>query len=197
MLACTKEKREAWLDEAATSSDHVATESGWTKLWQIRVPAKLRIFLWRLAKQSLPTADVLHHRNIAPASLCAICGAENSWRHSLLDFTMTRCLWALSHAERVNDIVGHTTCLVCALKSHILQTRLTGQTTCETRALEVTNRSVVRFFVKNQLCWACEVSWILFLHLTPWPKIMWYNFILLIFFRVNCKKTSSNQDFFS
>jgi hypothetical protein len=35
-----------------------------------------------------------------------------------------------------------------------------------------------------------------FLHLTPWPKIMWYNFIFLIFFKVNCKKTSSNQDFF-
>jgi hypothetical protein len=25
---------------------------------------------------------------------------------------------------------------------------------------------------------------------------MWYNFILLIFFKVNCKKISSNQDFF-
>jgi hypothetical protein len=50
---------------------------------------------------------------------------------------------------RVNDIVGHITCPVCALKSHILQTRLTGHTTCETCALEVTNRLVVRFFVKK------------------------------------------------
>jgi hypothetical protein len=54
--------------------------------------------------------------------------------------------------SRVNDTVGHTTCLVCALKSHILQTRLTGHTTCETCALKVTNRSVIRFFVKNPSC---------------------------------------------
>jgi hypothetical protein len=105
MLACTKEKREAWLDEAAKSSNHGVTEASWTKLWQIRVPAKLRIFLWRLAKQSLPTADVLHHRNIAPASVCAICGAEDSWRHSLLDCTMARCVWALSDAELTEHMV--------------------------------------------------------------------------------------------
>jgi hypothetical protein len=51
----------------------------------------------------------------------------------------------------VNDTVGHTTCLVYALKSHILQTRLTGHTTCKTCAPEVTNRSVVClfFFVKT------------------------------------------------
>jgi hypothetical protein len=47
----------------------------------------------------------------------------------------------------VNDIRDHITCLACALRSHILQTRLTGHTTCETCASEVTNRSTVRFLV--------------------------------------------------
>jgi hypothetical protein len=28
--------------------------------------------------------------------------------------------------------------------------------------------------------WGREVSWTFFLHLTPWPKIMWYDFVLLI-----------------
>jgi hypothetical protein len=50
---------------------------------------------------------------------------------------------------RVNDIAGHITCYVCALKSHILQTRLTGHTTCEMCASEVTNRSAIRFLVKK------------------------------------------------
>jgi hypothetical protein len=60
------------------------------------------------------------------------------------------CMKIFSVAQlRVNDTVGHTTCSVYALKSHILQTRLTGYTTCETCALEVTNPSVVRFFVKT------------------------------------------------
>jgi hypothetical protein len=34
----------------------------------------LRIFLWRLAKHSLPTVDTLHRRHIAPSSACGICG---------------------------------------------------------------------------------------------------------------------------
>jgi hypothetical protein len=62
---------------------------------------------------------------------------------------------------RVNDIGSHITCLVCALKSHILQTRLTSHTTCETYAWEVTNRSAVRFLVKKKETsrYASEVIW--------------------------------------
>jgi hypothetical protein len=74
---------------------------------------------------------------------------------------------------RVNDTVGHTTYRVCALKSHILQTRLTGHTTCETCALEVINRSVVRFFYKKTHhalgMWGQLDSF--FLHLTPAQKL--------------------------
>jgi hypothetical protein len=35
-----------------------------------------------------------------------------------------------------------------------------------------------------------------FFAFNPWPKIMWYNFILLIFFRVNCKKKVQIKIFF-
>jgi hypothetical protein len=51
----------------------------------------------------------------------------------------------------VNDTRGHITYFACALKSHILQTRLTGHTTYETCASEVTNQYVVRFLVKKLL----------------------------------------------
>jgi hypothetical protein len=50
---------------------------------------------------------------------------------------------------RVNDTGGHITYLACVLKSHILQTRLTGHTTCEICASKVTNRLAVRFLVKK------------------------------------------------
>jgi hypothetical protein len=82
----------------------------------------------------------------------------------------------------VNDTVGHTTCPTCALKSHILQTQLTGHTTCETCALEITNWFIARFFVKitNHALGTWDQLDI-FLHLTPCLKIMWYNFIFLIF----------------
>ena len=96
MIVATKATREAWLESSATNSNHQGMQKSWTKLWSLHVPAKLKVFLWRLAKQSLPTADTLHRRHIAQSSTCSICGGEDSWRHSLIDCTMARCVWALA-----------------------------------------------------------------------------------------------------
>ena len=70
-------------------------EKAWQRLWKSQVPSKIRLFLWRLARQSLPTGDVRCHRNMAETSACSICGAEDSWRHSLINCSMARCVWAL------------------------------------------------------------------------------------------------------
>ena len=99
MLSTTKIRRDAWLEGTATSSDAKGLENSWTSLWRIEVPAKLKTFLWRLAKHSIPMADLLHRRHISPSSVCGICGAMDSWRHSLLDCTMARCVWALPDDE--------------------------------------------------------------------------------------------------
>jgi hypothetical protein len=56
----------------------------------IQVPSKVKVFLWRLAQQSLPSTDLLHHRNMSTTSTCNICGMQDSWRHSLLDCQMAR-----------------------------------------------------------------------------------------------------------
>ena len=92
------------MDERASVSDHKHEQSNWISLWHTKVPAKLRVFLWRLAKQSLPTTDVLHHRHIAASSSCGICGAVDSWRHSLLDCTMARCVWALADEDMLEHM---------------------------------------------------------------------------------------------
>ena len=72
-------------------------------MWKIPVPSKIQIFLWILAKHSLPTEDVRHHRNMAPTAACAICGHEDSWRHSLIECNLARCVWALTK----EDITEH------------------------------------------------------------------------------------------
>jgi len=69
-----------------------AEEKELTSLWHVQVPSKIRVFLWRLARQTLPSGDLLHHRKMAPSNICAICGAEDSWKHALLDCNMARCL---------------------------------------------------------------------------------------------------------
>lgn len=78
MLVHTKAMREAWLEGKALSSHHRKEEKQWTSLWRVKVPSKIKVFLRRLAKHSLPTCDVLDHRNLAKENKCAVCGMEDS-----------------------------------------------------------------------------------------------------------------------
>ena len=75
-------------------------------LWKVKVPSKLKVFLWRLVQQSLPYADVLHHRNMATHRTCKMGGAHDSWRHSLLECNMARCVWALASEDIVELIAN-------------------------------------------------------------------------------------------
>ena len=54
----------------------------------------------------LPTRDVLHHRKMAQGSTCFFYGMEDSWRHSLLECNMARCIWALEKEETVELLSG-------------------------------------------------------------------------------------------
>jgi hypothetical protein len=51
----------------------------------------------------LPTNDLRNRRNMAPSPACTLCGQEDSWRHSLMECQISRCVWALMKA----DITGH------------------------------------------------------------------------------------------
>ena len=105
MIQQRKLSREAWLYEQDGSSDTNADGDGWAKLWGIKVPSKLKIFLWRLARRTTPTAALLHHRNMAESAACCLCGAEDTWRHALLKCTVSRSTWALS-SERIIDVLN-------------------------------------------------------------------------------------------
>jgi hypothetical protein len=106
MLVSTKETRTTWLEGSVGVSGVKKVEKEWLALWHVRVPSKLRVFLWRLGKQSLPTTDVLHHRNMATQMACALCGSLDSWRHSLLECNMARSIWALLPDEIVELIIN-------------------------------------------------------------------------------------------
>jgi ribonuclease HI len=107
-LAATKRVREDWLDGNSAASDTTKEEKAWSKLWKISVPSKIRLFLWRLAKHSIPTEDIRHHRQMAPTPACSICGLEDSWRHSLIECNPARCVWALT-AEDITEHIAMST----------------------------------------------------------------------------------------
>lgn len=95
MLVDTKRWRENWLEGNAGTLDFEAEAKAWTSLWSVQVPGKIRNFLWRLAKHSIPTKDVRHTRSMADGDSCQLCGMHDLWRHSLLECSVARCVWAL------------------------------------------------------------------------------------------------------
>lgn len=58
----------------------------WKKIWKLNWPPKLKHFLWRACKNSLPVNVVRHHRHIAASPDCIRCdGGQESICHALLD----------------------------------------------------------------------------------------------------------------
>ncbi|XP_073354033.1 uncharacterized protein [Aegilops tauschii subsp. strangulata] len=108
ILVSTRQRREAWLENRAGSSNTTVEEAQWKRLWKTEVPRKVRMFLWRLSKQSIPTNDVRVHRHMSDSSACSICGAPDSWKHSLLECTMSRCTWALVDDELAQTLATNT-----------------------------------------------------------------------------------------
>jgi formylmethanofuran dehydrogenase subunit E len=105
MLIETKQRRENWLEGRAASSSTEEDENQWKKLWQTRLPSKLQIFAWRLARLSLPTGQEREHRHMSTTSACSICNEPvDDWRHSLVECNMARVVWALMDDDLVDSL---------------------------------------------------------------------------------------------
>ena len=91
MVMETKMRRKKWLTGGTDPSNTFQQESNWKKLWGIQVPAKLRIFAWRLVWASLPTGQERQRRHMSKEVVCPICQAAcDTWRHALLDCNMSK-----------------------------------------------------------------------------------------------------------
>ena len=108
MLSETKQRCEAWLKGEPGTSSLQSEERMWKKLWKTEVPGKVRMFIWRLSKHSLPTEDVQAHRHMMTSSSCGLCGMADSWKHSLIQCTMSRCVWALVDEELAHKMLALT-----------------------------------------------------------------------------------------
>jgi hypothetical protein len=107
MLVINKDRAIAYLESIAGGLDIAAVEKEWLAIWKLRIPSKIKVFLWRLARASIPSADVLHHRNMSTHDKCGICGARDSWKHSLIECNLAKCIWALESEE----VVEHLYCI--------------------------------------------------------------------------------------
>lgn len=84
------------VDDQRGSSSRVGQQN-WNFVWKLKVPKKVKHFIWRALHNSLPTFVELEHRRITPQTLCAVCGHEGeSTLYILCDFHFARQYWALA-----------------------------------------------------------------------------------------------------
>lgn len=108
MITAIKAQREDWVEHRSGHSNSSADKKSWTFLWKVKIPSKIRVFVWRLAHTSLPTGSVRCSRNMSESDACSICGAaEDTWRHSLFDCQMARCTWALGDEELLEHVLSN------------------------------------------------------------------------------------------
>ncbi|KAE8785453.1 hypothetical protein D1007_40801 [Hordeum vulgare] len=88
-------------------SDHQSTTSmGEAHELPEHTPPPPQVYVAPRDRKKYKAADVRHHRNMAPTRACAVCGAEDSWIHSLLTCTMARCVWVLHNPELVEHMLA-------------------------------------------------------------------------------------------
>ena len=110
MIMELKRRRENYIEGRSESSNEMQQERAWKKLWKVRVPSKLRIFAWRLARSSLPTGEVREHRHMATSAICSVCNlAVDTWRHSLLECNMAQAVWALREDDVILPLLADET----------------------------------------------------------------------------------------
>jgi ribonuclease HI len=106
MMEETRRRRVDWLEGREASSNVEGEDASWKKLWKLKVPSKLRIFAWRLARSSLPTGEERKRRHMSTTASCPICNAAcDSWGHSLLECNMARSVWSLWDEEDVEPLM--------------------------------------------------------------------------------------------
>ncbi|KAF5468409.1 hypothetical protein F2P56_012561 [Juglans regia] len=75
------------------SSESTKHEDLWKLLWKLKVPSNIKMFLWRSAKEILPTRVNLHKRKIIENPMCPIC--------LTLPETVSHALWTCKAAQDV------------------------------------------------------------------------------------------------
>ncbi|KAL3826043.1 hypothetical protein ACJIZ3_022072 [Penstemon smallii] len=92
----------------ASSSSSVGVSNDWNWLWNLKLPNKIKIFVWRACKGLLPTRANLVKRKVTTVQSCVMC--EDSTEvifHCLYSCPLARQVWAVSNIPcSVYNFVG-------------------------------------------------------------------------------------------
>jgi hypothetical protein len=79
-----------------SSSTDPSSVSLWKRIWSLKVPRSITLFLWRACNEILPTRYNLFKRKIFPDFLCPMCGLEpETSGHILWGCDSARAVWGM------------------------------------------------------------------------------------------------------
>ena len=77
-----------------SSSETEGCKSFWNVIWKLQVPNKVKHFLWRASRESLPTKLNLFSWHILPDKVCSLCEEHpEDTIHSLWLCDQVKCIW--------------------------------------------------------------------------------------------------------
>ncbi|XP_050222755.1 uncharacterized protein LOC126672846 [Mercurialis annua] len=83
---------------------HLSSDFQWNSIWNLCVPPKIRIFLWRFFSNKLALGNNLNHRINAISPTCRVCGnAEETTFHLFFLCSKSRCVWFSSMLSLRSD----------------------------------------------------------------------------------------------
>jgi ribonuclease HI len=76
----------------------------WDTIWKLKVPAKVKIYLWRLMQETIPCRAVLANRHVEVSAQCPLCeiGAEDT-KHMLFQCPRAKLIWRKLGLEDLID----------------------------------------------------------------------------------------------
>ena len=75
------------------------TDSIWRKVWGLAVQPKIRNFLWRAIKDTIPTKQNLKRRSVIPSDYCDQCrNTTENTLHALWSCPSLSQVWSLDHS---------------------------------------------------------------------------------------------------
>ncbi|XP_062154522.1 uncharacterized protein LOC133862691 [Alnus glutinosa] len=80
-------------DKGSSSSVHSDSHL-WRRLWSLKLPRHILLFIWRACNEILPTKNNLYKRKVVTDQLCPMCGSEaESVSHALWRCGSAQAIW--------------------------------------------------------------------------------------------------------
>lgn len=81
-------------EESGTSTTSQRWKDFWKKLWSVKVPQKIKVFMWKACSNILPTCTKLFDRKIGSNFSCSVCGEEAETRdHLFMECLIATNVW--------------------------------------------------------------------------------------------------------